>query len=128
MPSPAPCLLQLLRQVDAFAPGRSRSSDGIMGDPAHQARKSDHNQGNALDLTHSPGRGFDAGQLAESLRRQMASYPGGRVSYLIFNRQIASPRTGWKWVGYTGSNPHTTHAHISIRPALRGEARSWNLS
>lgn len=127
MPSPAPALLQLRRQVDERWPNRSRASDGIMGDPAHQKRKSDHNLGNALDLTHSPATGFDVGRLAENLRRQMQSYPAGRLTYIIHNRQIASPRTAWRWSPYTGPNPHVSHAHFSIKAAERANTRPWTL-
>lgn len=98
-----------------------------MGDPAHQARKSDHNEGNAIDLTHDPANGFDAGWLAEGFRRQMESNPAGRITYVIFNRRIASAKSGWKWKGYTGANPHTSHVHISIRADRRSDIRPWKL-
>jgi hypothetical protein len=81
-----------------------------------------------LDLTHSPETGFDAGQLAEALRRQMSTTPGGRVAYVIHNRKIASPIQGWKWRPYGGDNPHTGHVHISIVKALRYENRPWKLN
>ena len=51
MAEPAPALLQLLRQLDAVWPERSHASDGILGDASHQARVSDHNTGDALDIT-----------------------------------------------------------------------------
>ena len=127
MPSPAPCLLVMRSQIDARWPNRSRASDGIMGDAAHQARKSDHNLGNAIDVTHSPATGPDAGMLAEGFRRQMASFPAGRITYVIYNRRIASPRSNWQWRPYTGPNPHTSHVHISIRATARNERRPWKL-
>ncbi len=99
-----------------------------MGDPAHQARKSDHNAGNALDLTHDPAGGFDAGALSEALRRQMAAFALGRVSYLIYNRRIASHKAAWTWRPYIGANPHTRHVHISIVAQRRGETRPWTLT
>lgn len=128
MPSPAPCLLVLRSQVDQRWPNRNRASDGIMGDPAHQARKSDHNLGNAIDLTHSPEHGFDAGWLAEVLARQMRSAPAGRVSYIIWNRRIASAKTGWQFKPYRGPNPHTSHVHLSIRADARDVTRPWKLA
>jgi hypothetical protein len=39
----AKSLLTVRAQVDSMAPGPKRSSDGIIGDPAHQARNSHHN-------------------------------------------------------------------------------------
>ncbi len=96
-----------------------------MGDATHLLRKSDHNQGNAIDITHDPARGCDAGKLAEEWRRQMASYPAGRLSYIIHNRLIAVPAIHWNWRPYTGPNPHTGHVHLSIRPDARNELRQW---
>lgn len=127
MPSPAPCLLLLQRQVDERWPGRSHSSDGIMGDASHQLRKSDHNEGNALDLTHDPAHGFDAGRLGEAFVRQMRSNPGGRLTYVIWSRRIASPRSGWSWRPYVGPNPHTSHIHLSISASARNVVRPWKL-
>jgi len=125
--SPAPCLLVLRSQLDAAYPRRSRASDGIMGDPAHRLRKSDHNQGNAIDVTHSPPV-FSAAQLAEAFRRQMRTAgPDGRLSYIIWNRQIASPRGNWIWRPYTEQNPHTSHVHLSIKPTHRNVTRPWKL-
>ncbi len=128
MASPAPALLQLRDQVYAKWPGRSRASDGIMGDRGHRLRPSDHNQGNALDLTDDIAHGFSAPLFAESLRHQMSHSSAGRVSYLISDERIASPKTGWRWVPYRGKNPHKTHVHISIRADKRTDTRPWNLS
>ncbi len=125
--TPAPSLVLLRHQADAKAPRRSRASDGIMGDAAHHARTSDHNLGNAIDLTHDPLGGLDAGATAEEARRQMKSYPSGRISLIIWNRQKASRSTGWQWRRYTGPNPHTSHVHLSIRPSARGELRPWSI-
>ncbi len=38
-----PCLAELRSEFDEIAPGRDRSSDGSIGDPAHADRSSDHN-------------------------------------------------------------------------------------
>jgi hypothetical protein len=111
----AGCLLTLRKEVNAVAPGRSKLSDGTIGDAKHQTRKSDHNpdaQGvvRAMDLTHDPDNGADMNLLAEHLR-------GGRdprLKYVIFNRRIFSPKTGFVWKQYNGENPHTKHLHISV--------------
>ncbi len=97
-----------------------------MGDAAHRKRKSDHNDGNALDATHDPRSGCDAGKLAEEWRRQMAAYPGGRLKRIIYNRLYASPATRWLWRPYRGANPHITHVHLSIKTNARDVLRRWS--
>jgi len=117
-------LLALRRQVDARAPRRSKASDGTIGDAAHASRSSDHNPWvrdgamgvvTAMDVTHDPANGCDAGALAESI---LASQDV-RVKYVIWNRRIASSyETGgvaaWIWRPYSGTNPHNKHVHISV--------------
>jgi DNA/RNA endonuclease G (NUC1) len=119
-------LLALRRQVDARAPRRSKASDGTIGDAAHAARSSDHNPWvrdgamgvvTAMDITHDPANGCDAGALADSI---LASRDA-RVKYVIWNRRIASSYvTGgvaaWTWRPYNGTNPHSKHVHISVLP------------
>lgn len=123
----ATCLLTLRSEVNAFAPGRSKVSDGTIGDADHQTRKSDHNpdaQGvvRALDVTHDPGHGADMIELAEHLRARRDP----RLKYVIFNRRSFSPRTDFEWKKYTGKNPHTAHLHISVvADAIADETSSW---
>lgn len=127
MPTPAKCLLLLRDQVNGRWPGRPKTSDGILGDPAHQARKSDHNEGNAIDITAWPGGPDLCTHLAEAFRRQMRANPAGRITYMIWRRRICSPQSSWAWRVYTGPNPHTTHLHISIDPRQREVLRPWKL-
>lgn len=120
MSSPAPACRQALADATKRWPNRKRVSDGIMGDARHQARKSDHNQGNAVDITHDPASGCD-GDLIASLAIRDA-----RVKYVIWNRRIYNrARAGEGWRPYTGSNPHTKHCHISIRADARTDTRAW---
>lgn len=122
--------LDVLRdEVNAAAPGRSKVSDGTIGDAAHASRTSDHNPYikdangvgvvRALDVTHDPNGGMDAHQLAEHVRSLGAS-GDPRVRYVISNARIASPTQGWVWRRYTGTNAHTKHAHISVVEAASG--------
>jgi hypothetical protein len=91
-----------------------------MGDARHQARPSDHNLGNAVDITHDPASGCD-GTLIASLAIQ-----DSRVTYVIWNRRIYNrSRAAEGWRAYTGSNPHTHHCHISISTSARNDARAW---
>jgi hypothetical protein len=127
-PSPwrvAKALLALRGQVNAMAPNRRKKSDGTIGDAAHATRDSDHNPWvrdagvgvvTAMDITHDPPGGCDAGVLADAL---LASRDP-RIKYVIFNRRIAShlqkgAAAPFAWRPYGGSNPHTHHVHISVR-------------
>lgn len=123
----ARALLMLRRQVDAFAPRRRKANDGTIGDAAHATRNSDHNPWvrdgsmgvvTALDITHDPAGGCDAGKLAEMI---LASRDR-RVKYVIWNRRIANSAAiggsaAWAWRDYRGSNPHNKHIHVSVQSA-----------
>lgn len=140
----AESLLTLRKQVNAAAPGRSKLSDGTIGDANHLRkgfRNSDHNphvsEGpnrgvvTAMDITHDPAGGCDAGKLAESL----VANRDRRVKYVIWNRRIAnsSPIGGaaaWAWRTYSGANPHNKHVHISVKPekALFDSTDAWTFA
>jgi hypothetical protein len=98
-----------------------------MGDASHQNRRSDHNQGNAIDVTVNAPDSPDGNQVADGFRRQMRANPNGRITYLIHQRRIASPQSSWEWRPYNGPNPHSSHVHISIRASERGNVRPWSL-
>ena len=120
MAVPALCCLQALRDATVRWPNRDRASDGIMGDTAHQQRHSDHNDGNAFDLTHDPAHGVDCGVLSRLVIND------NRVTYVISNRQIYNrARVAEGWRPYTGLNPHNRHMHVSIRAASRGDLSPW---
>ena len=109
---------KLLAQVNDFAPMRSKSTDGWIGDDKHQQRKSDHNQNSkgvvrGQDITHDPRGGFDSYQFAEYLR----THPDKRTKYVISNKKIFAGDAGpsaWKWRPYSGTNPHDQHVHVSV--------------
>lgn len=129
----ATSLAVLRRQVDLMAPNRSKKSDGSRGDSAHAARKSDHNEDargivHAIDITHDPDNGCDAGALAEALRISRDK----RISYVIWNRRIFSAQGGtgraaWKWRKYTGTNPHDKHVHVSVTARGEDDPREWQI-
>lgn len=133
----AESLDQLLDQLNALAPGRSKRSDGAIGDAAHASRSSDHNPWlviggqhyvSARDYTHDPAGGLNAQLLADSLQRGRDQ----RVKYVIWNRRIMAGDAGpqpWVWRPYDGSNPHTKHLHLSVVADLRATVRiPWALS
>jgi hypothetical protein len=94
-----------------------------MGDAAHQARTSDHNEGNAFDVTHDSANGLDLDALADALMRD------DRVHYVIWNRRICnSAFEDGAWRPSTGTSPHTEHLHVSIDPEQRDDTTPWALS
>lgn len=120
MPSPAPCCIKALEDATARWPARNRASDGIMGDAAHRKRKSDHNDGNAFDLTHDPAHGVNCSVLSRAVIQDT------RVTYVIWNRRIyhrARAAEGWR--PYGGANPHTSHMHVSIGADSRNNLAPW---
>lgn len=123
---------RLLAQLNAAYPGRSKLSDGGIGDAAHASRSSDHNPWvklaslgivTARDYTHDPARGLDCSVLAAALIASGDS----RIKYIIWNRRIWDRVNGWK--AYFGINPHTKHLHLSVEddPALYDNTRDWQI-
>lgn len=120
MSSPAPACRQAIQDANKRWPKRKKASDGIMGDARHQKRKSDHNLGNAVDITHDPASGCDGDVIAA------LAIKDPRVTYVIWNHRIYSKaRASEGWRKYTGTNPHTKHCHISIRSGSRNDTRAW---
>jgi hypothetical protein len=133
----AGCLKVLFDQVKSLAPERNRTSDGTIGDLAHQARDSDHNpwvmdQGGssgivtAVDITHDPTKGCDCNVLAKSLQEARDK----RIKYVIWNKQIMSSTVSpWTWRQYKGSNPHTKHLHVSVNceRSVCDSTDNWNI-
>jgi hypothetical protein len=126
----AESLLKLRTQVNAKFPNRKKDSDGTIGDLNHCPGSSDHCPNildggigivTAMDITHDPAHGLDAGVVAEKLR--VGQDP--RIKYIISNRRIANfqPLDGqpaFAWRPYTGANPHDKHFHISVRSGKTG--------
>jgi hypothetical protein len=117
MATSAPACKKALMQLTAMFPTRKRGADGIMGDAAHKARKSDHNDGNAWDWTRDDTF-FDSWKLATGL------ITDPRVNYVIHRRRIWS-RVKPYWRAYLGLSPHTAHGHCSILAAKRNDAGDW---
>jgi hypothetical protein len=119
--------LEVLRdQINRAAPRRDKSADGTIGDAAHAARKSDHNVSggvvNALDITHDPDDGVNAGLIADTIRASGDK----RVTYIISNGRIAD--SGKPWRKYNGKNPHTMHFHVSVvNSPLEDDTAPWQI-
>ena len=111
---------QLRSEINTKYPNRDKRSDGWIGDTAHNARKSDHNpdkQGwvRAIDIDSDlvKGSSKESWLLAEQIKT-IALKGDKRLSYIIHQHRIASPRQNWAWRVYKGSNPHVSHIHISF--------------
>jgi hypothetical protein len=119
-------------QVNAFAPKRSKLSDGWIGDSKHSMRKSDHNPEpdgtvDAFDLTHDPKNGVDIQKVCDAI---IAS-KDKRVSYLICNGKIIGGNNGpqpWVKRVYTGANKHTKHLHVSVLDKFQDDTTPWNIA
>jgi hypothetical protein len=148
-----PCLLALRDEFNKVSPHRDKGADGTIGDSAHtsssdhtpdedsdvlHSRDSDHvNEVHALDIDSSgpwPGGSawFDrtVKQLvAEEKRRWLDPDDMCRLDYIIHNRVIYSRSRNFAPKAYTGSDPHTNHAHFSARYETRAEndTRSWGV-
>jgi hypothetical protein len=112
---------RLRNQIDLAFPDRDKRSDGWIGDSRHSATKSDHNPAapsgvvRAIDVSSGlGGAANNAHYLANQLR--LLGKTDKRISYVIFNRKIASRILFWKWRKYSGIDPHTSHIHISFTP------------
>jgi len=116
---------QLREQFDDTFPDRDRTSDGWIADSRHVAAgKSDHIPSvdsktvRAIDVDRDVS-GKAKPDLMPDIADQIrlcAKAGDKRISYIIFNGRIASPRLGWRWRKYAGSNPHKHHCHISFTP------------
>lgn len=125
---PAPSCRAALKEATALFPGRRTTSDGICPSAEHILRSpvSDHNQGEAVDVSHDPRSGCDCQVLVD----QIVSRRDERVKYVIHNRRIwrsyDKPNLpAWTPQEYWGENPHVTHMHISIKPDSRNDVSPW---
>ena len=114
-----PAAIAVLRQATALWPKRKKASDGLLPSRAHvkQNPNSDHNSGFAVDLTHDPKRGVYCQVIYTELQKDP------RVKYLIFKGRIWSNEKGER--KYTGSNPHNSHLHISIKETCGCDTSPW---
>jgi hypothetical protein len=146
-----PSLLALRDEFNKLSPGRDKGADGTIGDSAHTST-SDHtpdedsdylrdhdpdskNEVHALDIDSTgpwPGRSFDQivkGIIAQERARWLDANDRCRLKYVIHNRKIYSQSTDFQPVDYTGTDPHTNHAHFSARyeTACENDVRPWGV-
>ncbi|HEY6018650.1 MAG TPA: peptidoglycan-binding domain-containing protein [Candidatus Paceibacterota bacterium] len=109
MPVLAGNLSRLRAEINVRWPNRDKSSDGWIGDAAHQSRTSDHNPDSrgivhAIDVDKD---GIDANFLVS----QCIKHP--TCKYVIWNRTIWERAYNFSPRAYTGTDPHTGHVHVS---------------
>jgi hypothetical protein len=126
---------QLREQFDDTFPDRDRRSDGWIGDTRHSARPSDHNpdaETGIVRATDTDRDVFKGGKpdLMPDIANQIrlcAKAGDKRIAYVIFEGRIASPRMGWRWRKYSGSNPHNAHLHCSFTKAGDTDGSFFNI-
>lgn len=134
-------LVTLRNEINNAYPGRSKVSDGALGDTAHSSRVSDHNPdaGNvvrAIDVTQDDP--FDTStpsdDVAEALAEFLRAKKDPRIKYVIWRgRMFSSYKVGkvapWTWRPYHGPNGHFHHVHVSVQPGGVGDdGRPWGFT
>ena len=127
----------LRNQVNKRWVRRDKRSDGWLGDAAHKARVSDHNE-DARGLVHALDIDADLDPkdpgAAQRLANQIVAYaasgiPGSnRLKYVVFNDQIASgtyANSMWKWRGSGFGHMH--HIHVSFSTKGENNAQTYPL-
>ncbi len=120
-------------QMNANFPNRDKTSDGTIGDTAHQAETSGHNpddtagskpewDGDSDTLAEVRASDTDADtgdpnvsmeDIVQHLLKLARAGSLWFIRYIIYNRRIWRASNGWKQETYTGSNPHDKHMHMS---------------
>lgn len=126
----APSLVALQKELDSEFPGRPK--DGTIGDAAHAARPSEHNPDNdpdpmpkgavsAMDIYTSK---IDKVRVLDKLKKD------SRTWYVIHAGYIYSRKNNFAKVKYEGSNPHTSHIHLSLNQtkAAHDSKASWGIA
>lgn len=136
----------LFSAFNTIAPNRSKTSDGSIGDTAHQNSVSDHNpdetgavpihdadstnEVHAIDVDKDLNESdITMEKVVQFLLSRCRSGAEKRLRYIIFNRRIWSASSDWVTKTYTGSSPHTEHAHFSFSyvSSLEASTAPWKL-
>ena len=119
-----PALTRFRNEVNARWPNRDKTSDGTIGDAAHQATNSDHNPDpdGSVDAWDMDVDGVPvATVIAAALKHES-------IWYVIYNRRITSRNQSGGlgvWHPYTGASPHTEHVHFNTRESYENSTKPW---
>jgi hypothetical protein len=139
-------LKRLFEEFDLIAPGRDHTSDGAVGDTAHQHEVSDHNPDETGSVPiHDPDKinevhaidvdsdlrtpGLSMEEVVQFLLARCRSGAETRLRYVIYYQRIWEASNGWRERTYTGASQHREHAHFSASYDSGKEASqaSWHL-
>lgn len=130
--TPSPFPLAVLAEATRISPTRRTTSDGICGDPAHQAEVSDHDPDargipHAVDISQSmpgapfwtPAYGqFDAHAHGLLIAARIVAGTEHRVKYLVSNYGhgdvIFDPVVSLTWRPNATGDQHQSHLHVSF--------------
>ncbi len=126
-----PNLVEGRDQANKRFPLRRKSAEGMVGDLAHQASSSSHNpdltgkpeyrDGDAkdevrawdFDAVLNSADGVTMEDVVQMLVKRLRAGDLWHIRYIIYNKRIWHRRDGFVTRQYTGSDPHTSHAHIN---------------
>lgn len=127
----AKSLEQLRKQINAAYPGRDKSSDGAIGDVAHQKAGTSDHLPNKAGVVTAIDIDEDLSSTIHSLEDLVSAIRASRdprVKYIIYEGRITVQGSNLqKWKKYTGKNSHSHHCHISVAtdPKLYDDPRPW---
>ena len=127
-----PSLTQLLVQVDAAYPVR-HPADGTAAGQGHfnTNPKSDHTPDVNGDV-----RAGDIGEVVEddafTVAEAIRLSRDQRIKYVIHERRLFSSYDHtdgppYTWRPYSGSNPHSSHVHVSVLRSNQNDGTAWNI-
>ncbi|GGK32246.1 hypothetical protein GCM10010124_26270 [Pilimelia terevasa] len=127
-------LTTMRNEVNAAYPRRDKTSDGTIGDTAHQNTNSDHNPDrdgsvDAWDMDVDLGTPNNPAAV-EHIKARFQEHPA--AEYWIHNDQIAIRGEGWRRRSYAyagpGRNRHNHHVHFNTRPQHEGSTQPWGIT
>lgn len=132
---PARSLTQLESELDDLWPNRQRDLGYVTGYKSASNFTGHNPNSRGIVMAYDIGT-YDHGDIGERDSLWLADYLrkhcNKRLYYIIHEMsmgrrkpQIASNKTNWEWVPYTGSALHENHIHISIMDGYWGDAQFY---